>query len=327
MRNKLTYLLLIALSLIVISACSSDENAGASVESYPEKAVTLIVPYAPGGGTDLSARILQPYLEDELGVPVVIENKEGGGGWVGWSELARSEPDGYTIGYMNMPNLIVGYMNPEVNRSENLDSFDFLTNHVVDAGVIAIRPDEDRFSTIEELVEYAKEHEVTVNSSGVGSANHFVGSQLNTQLGTNFKFVQMNGVGEAIPAVLGGHVDVLIAGIGETMANLNSGEFEALAVFGDEEVEQLPGVPTVNAAVGSETDIFLYRPIAAPAGLEPEIMNKLQTALEKAHSNEEHIKQINDLGMVVDSTKGEDLEEQLKSLEVNIDEAKSVFGW
>jgi tripartite-type tricarboxylate transporter receptor subunit TctC len=346
MKKKLFFMLLVGLMSLFIVACTSSQSSGENNSSdskssnnqsssekpkndssFPNGPVKLIVPYGPGGGTDLSARILQPFLEEELGVPVVVENIEGGGGWVGWSELARSKADGYTIGYMNMPNVIVGYKNPEVNRKETLESFDFLSNHVVDKGVIAIRADEDRFKTIEELIAYAKDNELTVNASGVGSANHFVGSQLNQQLGTKFNFVHMNGVGEAIPAVLGGHVDVLIAGVGETMSNIKDGEFLPLAVFGDNRVEALPDVPTVNESVGAKTNPFLFRPIAGPAGLDPEVKKVLEQALVKAISNEQHVEKIAKTGMEVDTTIGDELNTLLSNLETDIDGAKDIFGW
>jgi tripartite-type tricarboxylate transporter receptor subunit TctC len=218
-------------------------------------------------------------------------------------------------------------MNPELDRTETLDSYDFLTNHVVDAGVVAINADEDRFENLEELIEYAQDNEVTVNASGVGSANHFVGAQLNQQLGTNFDFVHMDGVGEAIPAVLGNHVDVLIAGVGETISNINDGEFIPLGVFGDERVEALPDVPTINEEMDAETDVFLNRPIAAPAGLDEEVANALEEALIRALENEDHIEEIADVGMEVDTTSGEELTSMLEELESSLEESKGIFGW
>src|SRR5690554_2113560 len=88
---------------------------------YPEDPLTLIVVYGAGGGTDVTARMLASDLEEFIGRPVTVQNVTGGGGWVGWSTLAAAEPDGYTIGYLNVPNIYAGYLDPQQNRPENLD--------------------------------------------------------------------------------------------------------------------------------------------------------------------------------------------------------------
>lgn len=337
MRKIFAMLTVVALFTTLLAGCAqgpqkstntpkTDQSTAQQID-WPKKPITLIVPYAAGGGTDLSARILKPYLEKELGVSVVVENKPGGGGWVGWSALATSKPDGYTIGYMNFPNVIAGYLNPSMKRTENLDSFQFIINHVVDAGVIAIRPDEKRFTNIKELVEYAKNNDLTMNTSGVGSANHFVGVQMNKQLGMKFRFVQTDGTAQAIPNVLGGHVDVLVAGISETMEMLKNGQLKPIAVFGSQRVPQLPDVPTINEAVGAKTEKFISRGIAGPKGIDSQIVAKLEAAFEKAEKNAEHIKKIGDVGMEVETTKGDAYKQLLKKQEGSISELKSVFGW
>ena len=334
MKRLMFVFTVLLLSMVALAGCSDTgtekveaDTKGDTAASYPEKPIKLIIPYDAGGGTDLSARTLQPYLEKELGVSVVVENKPGAGGWLGWSELATSEPDGYTIAYMNFPNVIAGYLNPSLKRTESLDSFDFIINHVEDAGVIVIRPDDNRFADINGLVDYAKDNELTVNSSGVGSANHFVGVQMMDQLDSKFRFVQTDGTAEAIPQVMGGHVDVLIAGLAEVMELLKNGDLKPVAVFGPDRVGSLPDVPTLNEAVGADTNKFLSRGIAGPKGLDPVIMQKLQDALEKAESDPEHIEKINAMGMEVNPVKGDEYLSSLKKQEEAISKLKSVFGW
>lgn len=328
MKKSLMELMVVVLTVALIAGCSQGPQKSTTQKlDWPTKPITLIVPYAAGGGTDLSARILKPYLEKELGVSVVVDNKPGGGGWVGWSQLATAKPDGYTIGYMNFPNVIAGYLNPSAKRPETLDSFQFIINHVVDAGVLAIRPDEKRFTNIKELVEYAKTHDLTMTTSGVGSANHFEGVLMNKQLGTKFRFVQTDGTAQAIPNVLGGHVDVLCAGISEVADIMKSGQLKPIAVFGSQRVPQWPDVPTINEAVGAKTEKFVSRGIAGPRGVDPQIVAKLEAALEKAEKNPEHIKKINDVGMEVDTLKGDPYKQALKKQEASIIEMKSLFGW
>jgi tripartite-type tricarboxylate transporter receptor subunit TctC len=336
MKKISIFLVVILFAMVALIGCANKETSQTSTASnqgsggevdWPKKPIKLIIPFDAGGGTDLSARALQPYLEKELGVSVVVENKPGAGGWLAWSELASGKPDGYTIGYMNFPNVIAGYLNPSLNRQENLDSFSFISGHVVDAGVIAVRPDDDRFADINSLVDYAKKNELSVNSSGVGSANHFVGVQMMDQLDSKFRFVQTDGTAEAIPSVLGGHVDVLIAGIGEVKDLIDNGKLKPIAVFGSESVPSLPNVPTLNEAVGADTNKFLSRGIAGPKGMDPSIVAKLQEAIAKAEQNAEHVKKINDMGMEIDSTSGEEYVTSLKTQEEAISKLKDVFGW
>jgi len=311
------------------TATGSQTNTETSAPKtdYPTKPITLIVSFAAGGGTDLGARLLTPYLEKELGVPVVVENKPGGGGWVGYSELLKAKPDGYTLGYVNTPGLITGYVNPSAKRTENLDSFDFIINHVLDAGVIAVRASDDRFANVKDLIEYAKKNELSTSSNGVGSGNHFATLQMNKQLGTNFRAVHFSGTSEALASVLGGHVDVLIAKVGEVVEPMKEGQLKVFAVMMPDRVPQLPDVPTLKEAIGVNIENYSIRGIAGPKGMDPQVVAKLQEALEKAMTNPEHVQKMSDMGLNIDTTKGEDFKKLLQKEEASVNELKGLLGW
>lgn len=306
---------------------SSSQQPSAQTVDFPKKPITLVVSFAAGGGTDLGARLLTPILEKELGVPVVVENKPGGGGWVGYSQMLGSKPDGYTLGYVNTPGLITGYVNPTAKRQENLDSFEFIINHVVDAGVLAVRADEKRFTNIKELVEFAKTNEISASSNGVGSGNHFASLQMNKQLGTKFRSVQFGGTSEALTGVLGGHVDVLVAKVGEVVEPMKEGQLKVLGVMMPERVPQLPDVPTLKESLGVSIENYSIRGIAGPKGMDPQIVAKLQTALDKAMKDPEHVKKMNDMGLNIDTTKGAEFKEMLKKEEKAVNDLKSLLGW
>jgi len=309
------------------SGGSSPSPSPAEELKWPEKNIRFVVPFAAGGGADVNARLIAPILERELGVSVVIENITGGGGWVGWSEVAASKPDGYTISYLNIPTAITGYLNPSANRKENLDSFEFIMNHVVDAGVLAVRPDDQRFPDIRAFVEFARNNELIVNSTGAGSANHTIGAHMQNQLDVKFRYVQTDGTGEAIPNVLGGHFDALIAGLAETMEFLRSGQLKPLAVFGPDRVPELSDVPTLDEVFGVQIPKFISRGIIGPKGIDPAVVEKLQKAIEAAHNDPGHIEDIKKLGLEMDSTKGDAYREYAKAQEAAIIEMKSLFGW
>ncbi|MEW9672498.1 tripartite tricarboxylate transporter substrate binding protein [Ammoniphilus sp. 3BR4] len=336
--RKIFSISILALIFSAMIGCSSQKdvssnpevntNEKSSVESaYPNKPIKLIVSYAAGGGTDLGARQLTPYLEKELGVPVVVENKPGGGGWVGWAEMLSATPDGYTIGYVNAPAVFAGYLNPSAQRKENLDSFHFIINHVVDAGVIAVRANDNRFSNVNELIEYAKKNEVSVNSNGVGTENHIAALQMNEQLGTKLRSVQFSGSSESMTSVLGGHVDILFAKVGEVLEQKEAGELKILAVLTPERVPQLPDVPTLKESNGSSIEYHSLRAIAGPKGMDPQITAKLQDAFDKAMNNPEHVKKMSDMGLNIDGTKGEALVETLKKEEAIMNGLKGLLGW
>lgn len=343
MKKLLTSVLAVALSLGTVVGCSTQQTSNPSEASkpaestgeqanteksdYPNKPIKLVVSFAAGGGTDMGARLLTPYVEKELGVPVVVENKPGAGGWVGYSEMLGATPDGYTIGYVNTPGLITGYVNPTAKRTENLDSFEFIINHVKDAGVIAVRADEKRFSDLKGLIEFAKTNELSASSNGVASGNHIASLQMNKELGTKFRAVQFSGTSEALTGVLGGHVDVLIAKVGEVVEPMKDGQLKVLGVMMAERVPQLPDVPTMKEAVGADIENYSIRGIAAPKGVDPQIVAKLQDAFEKAMKNAEHEKKMSDLGLNIDSTKGADFKEMLSKEEASVIELKSLLGW
>ncbi|GAB7055150.1 MULTISPECIES: tripartite tricarboxylate transporter substrate binding protein [Paenibacillus] len=298
-----------------------------AANGYPNKPITLIVAFEAGGGTDVGARILAPYVEKELGVPLVISNKPGAGGWVGWGELVKSPPDGYTIGYINTPNLITGYVNPSTARKENLDSFEPIANHVTDLGAIAIRSNETRFTDIKSLVEYAKANQLTVTSTGVGSDDHYAALRMNQRLGTKFNAVHTKGFGENLSNLLGGHVDVMLANVGEVVKPHNEKQLKVIAVMAQERSSYLPDAPTLKESGFGDIVSWSARGIAAPKGVSPEIMEKLIAAFEKGINDMEQKKKMEDMGLQVDFKKGEEYKNMLKEEEAGVMELKKLLNW
>jgi tripartite-type tricarboxylate transporter receptor subunit TctC len=329
--KKLLYIVLV-LSLFLVG-CASDQassNGGkggsGSADGYPKKPITVIVAYEAGGGTDSGARIMLPYVEKALGVSVNIVNKPGGGGWIGWSELANAKPDGYTIGYINTPNFMTGYLDPKFNRKENLESFTPIANHVKDPGAIAIRADEDRFSNIEELIDYAKKNRLTATSTGVGSDDHYASLKLNDQLGTKFEPVQNKGSAESVTSVLGGHVDVLFANVGELTSLHKEGKVKIIGVMNKERSPFLPEVPTL-AENGFKVYSWSARGLAAPKGIDPGQLKILQEAFEKGINNKEQVEKMGKLGLQVEYLGGQDYTDLLKSDEEEVRKLGKLLGW
>lgn len=287
----------------LLAGCGSS-----SASSFPTRPITMIVSYEPGGGTDVGARTLQPYLEEELGTSLTIVNKPGAGGWVGWTELVNAKPDGYTIGFINTPNLQMGYLNPAFERDNSLADFAPIANQVTDYGAIAVRADDDRFETIEDLMEFAATNRVTATSTGVGSDDHLSSLALNDQHGTKFEPIHNKGSADSKSAVLGGHVDVMFANVGEIKPVADEGSVRVLAVSKDDEErsEFLPDVPTLKEAGYPGVASWSSRGIAAPAGVEPKVLEVLTKAVSAAIQNPEHEKEMSRLGLAVEFYKGKE---------------------
>lgn len=311
---------ILVVALSVVAGCGSNQQA--KQEKFPAGPITVIVAFAPGGGTDIGARLLVPLVEKELGVPVTIVNKSGGGGWVGWSELLNGKTDGYTLAYINTPGLMAGYLNPALKNNKSLNDFDLVANHVIDYGAIGIRPDEKRFSNVKELIEYAKTHEVTGCSTGIANDEHILMLRMNKLLGTKFIPVHTKGAGEGKASVLGGHIDIYVGNIGDITVSHKEKELKIIAVAAPERSKLVPDVPTFEEAGYKGLYGWASRGIAAKKGIPPERLEKITAAFEKAINNPDHAKKMEDMGLQLKFLKGQDYMKLLKDDE---DQVKSVF--
>lgn len=290
----------------------------AKAADYPTKPVTLIVAYGAGGGTDVTARLLARDLEKQLGQPVTVQNITGGGGWTGWGALAKADPDGYTIGYINIPNIFAGYLDPKIGRKEGLDSFTPLMNHVTDYCVWGVKKDSP-FKTVADVINAAKSGSVSITAHGHGNDDHLAILSMQKQTGATFKVVHNQSTSESKAQVLGGHVDVLGANVSEVI----SGELRIIGVMSDKRSEFLPDVPTF-AEQGFDQSCSVSRGIAGPKGLPDDLAEKITSALEKTLASEEHRKAAKELGLALEVVKGQEYRDFLKKTETQI---KELMGW
>lgn len=292
--------------------------------TYPERNVTLIVPYGPGGGTDITARLLARDLEAVLGKPVTVENRAGGGGWVGWGALAAAQPNGYMLGYLNVPSMYAGYLDRQYNRSESLDSFTPLMNHVLDYNVWAVKADSP-FKTVKDVVDAAKKapSTITVSAFGAGSDDHLAILSLEAEAGIKLTTVHHRSTAEAKTQALGGHIHVLGANISEVAEEAKAGSIRLLGVMAPVRSRFLPNAPTFKEQ-GFNQVWSVSRGIAAPAGLPKDIEAKLVAALEKVLNSKEHQQKAEQLSLEPKIIKGAEYKAFLKDNEVS---TKKLMGW
>lgn len=289
---------------------------------YPEKGLTLIVAYGAGGGTDTTARLLAADLEKTIGHPVTVQNITGGGGWNGWGSIAAADPDGYTIGYINIPNMYSGYLNPEMMREENLESFTPLMNHVTDYCVWAVKPDSP-FQSISDVIEAAKAGKVSITAHGAGGDDDLAIQRIQKMNDVEFAIVHNKSTADSKTQVLGGNVDVLGANVSEVAAQHAAGELRVIGVMSAERSGFLQDVPTFKEQ-GFDQVWSVSRGIAGPAGLPEDISAKIISALETTITSDEHAAAAKKLSLAPEIVKGQDYMDFLKSTEQEI---KGLMGW
>ena len=313
------------LALGMLAGCGGPQ-AGAP-EKFPKDPISVIVAFAPGGGTDIGARLLVPLVEKELGVPVTVVNKAGGGGWVGWSEVLNGKTDGYTVAYINTPGLMAGYLNPSTKNTKGLKDFDFIANHVIDYSIIAIRPDETRFKNVKELIEYAKTHDVTGGSTGVANDEHLLMLRMNKLLGTKLIPVHTKGAGEIKSSVLGGHIDLYVGNVGDLVIEHKEKTMKIIAVAAPERSKMVPDVPTFEESGYKGLYAWASRGLAVKKGLAPERLEKITAAFGKAMNSPEHIKRMEEMGLEVKFIKGQDYAKFVKDDEEQVRSVFDLLGW
>jgi tripartite-type tricarboxylate transporter receptor subunit TctC len=297
---------------------------GPALAQYPERGLMLIVPYGPGGGTDITARLLAKDLEPVLGKPVTVENRAGGGGWIGWGALAAAKPDGYTIGYLNVPSMYAGYLDPQVGRKERLESFTPLMNHVIDYNVWAVKADSP-FKTVKDVIDAARKtpEAVTVSAYGAGSDDHIAILGIQAETGTKFVVVHNRSTAEAKTQALGGHIHVLGANVSEVAQEVKAGQMRLLGVMGPARSRFLPDGPTFGEQ-GFKQIWSVTRGIAAPAGLPKDVETRLVAALEKVIGSREHQQKAEQLSLEPRVIRGEDYRKFLKD---NEQATKKLMKW
>ena len=243
--------------------------------AYPTKTVTMVVPTAAGGTTDLSARMVAQALAPVLGQSVVVDNKGGGNGNIAASIVKRAEADGYTL-LMQYSGYHV--ISPHITKQKQWDQGDFqpVANIISAPQIIVVRADLP-VKTLPELIAYAKANPGKLNyaSSGNGSLQHVTGAMLEQQGGIKMVHVPYKGTGPALQDLLGGQVDLTFGTAPPFMPHIASGKLRVLAVTGKERLPSLPDVPTTAEAGYPKVDATSWFAVFAPAGVPKAVVDKL----------------------------------------------------
>jgi tripartite-type tricarboxylate transporter receptor subunit TctC len=278
----------VAMSLAVGAACA---------QAYPNKPVKLIVPFAPGGFTDVVARILGQKLSVAMGQQFVVENKAGAGSTIGTDFVAKAAPDGYTLVMISTTHVI----SPWIYKTMPYDpikSFAVVSKLVDSPYVLLVNPKVPA-NNVKELVALAKSAPETIHyaSSGNGSSQHLMGGLFVSMTGAPLKHVPYRGSGGAATDLVAGVVETSFAGVPNALSQVPQGRLKAFAVTTARRIPQLPDVPTMQEAgvPGYEASVWLA--LLAPAGTPKEIVNKLNSEIAKLMATPDAKKALYDAGV------------------------------
>jgi tripartite-type tricarboxylate transporter receptor subunit TctC len=257
--------------------------APAAFAAYPEKPVSVVVPFPAGGSTDTIARTLSTKLNAALGQPFVVDNKPGATGAIGAAQVKRSPADGYTL---LVASIGVYAVNPFLQKNLPYDpakDFDLLTVAVRAPNVLVVHPGVPA-KNVAEFVEHLKKNadKVAFASSGSGSSDHLTAELFFQRIGTKALHVPYKGGAPAISDLLGGQVQASFQNVNAVLAHIKAGKLKALALTGDKRSAVLPDVPTMAEAGFSGVEVYSWQGVAAPKGLPKDVKDKLVKAMAAA---------------------------------------------
>lgn len=343
MKKLLSLTLALMLLMSCVTGCGKKNDADAtatgtntgkdtaSTEStasdWPKKDIRVLVGFKAGGTSDLGTRLLFEAAKEELGVNIIVDNVTGAGGWNAWSEVKKAKPDGYTLALVTDPTIYGGYLDPSNNRTDSIHDFTPIVNHVSDDACIAVNPDDDRFATFADLIEYAKEHDVTATTTGVGSQVHLMMLRMNDELGTRFVPVHTTGTAEGKTMILGKNVDCFFACVGDIAPSVNSGELKCLAVSSEERSEFMPDVPTMVEQGFPLVYAYSARGIIGPGGMDSAVVEKLAGILKNAMESPEHKEAMDQMSLRINYIGTEEYTQMLNDDEELMRSYSDLFGW
>ena len=269
----------------------------ASAQDFPNKPVRIIATYAPRSSVDIIARLVAKPMSEQLGQPVVVENKPGAGGDIGTDLVAKAPKDGYTLGFASPGPLV---FNPMMRKSMPFALSDVTPVTLLATGpnVLLVNPDFPA-KNLAELIAYIKANpgKVAYASAGNGTSGHLAGELFKYLTGTDILHVPYKGNAEAVTDVLAGRVQMVFSGVPPIRAQVEAGKLRAIAVADFKRAKQLPGVPTMAEAGLPGAESGAWYGILAPAGTPPAVLDRLNAEFVKAIQRPEVRAQFDQLGI------------------------------
>lgn len=294
-NKKLVIITMLLMLMAILAACSSNEDSSTTTGtdssssegevSFPTKDITMIVPYNPGGVSDILARSFAEAATGIIDANITIKNVNGGSGTIGNYELVKAEPDGYTWLWA-----ATGHMSSSLHITEaqyTKDDFE-IVNKAGDMVVAVVVPKDSPYETLQDLIDAAKEKpgEINIGNPGEGTVVAMLSNIFADRAGVEIASVPYDGSGPLLPSILGGHIDAAFMNVPEVLGQVQSGELRALAVLSEERVDVLPDVPTaieegIEGVSGGAAHFIII-----PNGVDPKIVAKIDELSKKVYESD-----------------------------------------
>lgn len=276
---------------------------------YPNGAVTVIVPYAAGGGTDLVARALVDSAKADFPKNISVENRTGGGGAVGMLYGSNANPDGSAVTMVTVELTTL----PHTGTGAGLSYEQFKPIMMVNSAYSAITVKADsEFNTLDDLLKHAKDNDIQIGNSGVGAIWHLAAAGLGKAAGVEFTHIPYDGAAPAITDLLGGHIDAVSVSYAEVAPQIQAGELKVLAVMAPERLEAIPDIPTCKE-LGYDISIGTWRGLGVPKDTPDEIVNKLYEIFSKAAESDSFKEFMNSNNNVIEVLDSKEFEAKMAS--------------
>lgn len=280
---------------ILVAAISIATSSAYAEDRWPTKPISLIVPYAPGGTSDVLARILAAKLHDKLGQSVIVENKPGAGGNIGTNLVAKAKPDGYTflVGSSG-PIVIAGALYPKLPYKPETD-FTPVAPLAKASFVVAVNA-KSGLNSVQDIINKGKTEQISFGSAGSGSPQHIIGEMFNVEAKTKLQHIPYKGSGPLLNDLVGGQVALAFENPLPIMPQVKAGNIKVLAITSAQRSPLFPDIPTLAEAGVKGFDAQPWYGLLAPAGLPNDIAEKMNTAVQSILSSPEVVAQLKGQG-------------------------------
>ena len=323
-RTSVLLAILTCVIMFLFAAVGAFASEREAFEEYPTRNIEYIIPFNPGGQSDITAQYQKEDLNDALGVNILIKHMPGAGGAVAWSSLVKTDPDGYTISGNNIPHIII---QPLVRDNAGYETDQLIPVYMFQTTPIGLTVLEDnRFKTLDQFIDYARKHpgEITIGGSGTHSGHHLALLQLQKLTGVEFTYIPSTGAAPSVANFLGGHTEALFANSNDLVQHKE--KITVLAMGTEERFEpHLANVPTFIEQ-GVDMTAGISRGVCVPPGTPDDVISVLEDAFAKVCQSPTFVNKMEELGFQVRQLDAEEFKAFIEAKKAEITETLKELG-